>query len=95
LVPDRTIKTARTVRTKTNTMNLNQQNELKISGKLINGQQLLEELFSPEAKPSMRWLRTQTAARAIPFIRIGHLVFFDVEIVKRHLAGRVLGGRRF
>ena len=69
-------------------------NGLILKGKLVNGQQLLDDLFDPEAKPSMRWLRTQTKAKAIPFFRVGHLVFFDVEMVKASLAGRNLVAHR-
>ncbi len=65
-------------------------NELKLSGKLVNAAQLLEALFTPEARPSIRWLRTQTQSRAIPFVRIGHLVFFDVEMVRAALANKNL-----
>ena len=65
-------------------------NELRLSGKLVNAQELLNELFSDAARPSMRWLRSQTDARAIPFVRIGHLVFFDVEMVRAYLAERRL-----
>jgi hypothetical protein len=61
-----------------------------VTGKLVGGQQLLEELFDQECRPSIRWLRSQTKAKAIPFIRIGHLVFFDVEMVRTALAGRNL-----
>lgn len=69
-------------------------NELKITGKLVNGHQLLEALFDPACRPSIRWLHNQTKARAIPFIRIGHLVFFDVEMVRTHLvAKRLIRGR--
>jgi len=64
--------------------------EVKLSHKLVTAQQLLEGLFTPEARPSLRWLRYQTAARAIPFVRIGHLVFFDVELVRRALANKNL-----
>jgi hypothetical protein len=42
------------------------------------------------SRQSLRWLRTQTKAGAIPFVRIGHLVFFDVEMVRRWLAERRL-----
>lgn len=69
--------------------------DLKLSGKLVNAEQLLEELFTPEARPSMRWLRTQTQSRAIPFVRIGHLVFFDVELVRTALANKNLVRGRF
>jgi hypothetical protein len=65
-------------------------NELKLSGRLVNAQELLNELFSDAARPGLRWLRTQTAARAIPCVRIGHLVFFDVEMVRAYLAERRL-----
>ena len=57
-------------------------NEKTGSGKLLNAQQLLDQLFDAESKPSLRWLREQTRARSIPFVRIGHLVFFDLDIVR-------------
>jgi len=63
-------------------------NELRLSGKLVNAQGLLNELFSEECRPSLRWLRTQTKARTIPHVRIGHLVFFDVAMVRAYLAER-------
>jgi hypothetical protein len=65
-------------------------NDLILKGKLVNAEQLLEQLFDPEAKPSMRWLRTQTKSKAIPYIRIGHLVFFDVDMVRTALASKNL-----
>jgi hypothetical protein len=65
-------------------------NELAVTGKLVSAHQLLEQLFDSNAKPSLRWLRTQTKAKAIPHVRIGHLVFFDVEMVRAALAGRNL-----
>jgi hypothetical protein len=61
-----------------------------VSGKLLNAQQLLDALFDAECRPSMRWLRSQTKARAIPHIRLGHLVFFDLEMVRSALAARNL-----
>jgi hypothetical protein len=62
--------------------------EMTLTGKLVNAEQLLEELFAPECKPSLRWLRSQTKAKTIPHVRIGHLVFFDVEMVRSALAGK-------
>ncbi len=68
--------------------------ELVVKGKLVTAQQLLDEVFDPGARPSVRWLRTQTKAKSIPHIRIGHLVFFDVEMVRGALAGkRLVRGR--
>lgn len=69
-------------------------NEIMIKGKLVSAEQLLEQLFAPECKPSLRWLRTQTKAKSIPHVRIGHLVFFDLEMVRSALAGnRLVRGR--
>ena len=61
---------------------------MTLRGKLVSAEQLLEQLFAPECKPSLRWLRSQTKAKSIPHVRIGHLVFFDVEMVRSALAGR-------
>ncbi len=69
-------------------------NEKAVNGKLVNAEQMLAEVFTPECKPSIRWLRSQTKAKAIPHIRIGHLVFFDVDMVRAALAGtRLVRGR--
>lgn len=68
--------------------------ELVVKGKLVSAEQLLDQVFAPECRPSLRWLRTQTKAKSIPHIRIGHLVFFDVEMVRAALAGkRLVQGR--
>ena len=69
--------------------------EVKLTGKLVNARQLLEALFEPQCRPSVRWLWSQTKARAIPFVRIGHLVFFDVELVRTALANKNLVRGRF
>ena len=69
-------------------------NETMIKGKLVSAEQLLEQLFAPECKPSLRWLRTQTKAKSIPHVRIGHLVFFDMDLVRTALAGRAAVRRR-
>lgn len=69
-------------------------NDISVKGKLVGAEQLLDQLFDPEARPSIRWLREQTKARAIPFIRIGHLVFFDVDMVRTALAAKNMVGNR-
>ena len=63
---------------------------LGLKGKLVSAGQLLDALFDPDCKPSLRWLRTQTKSKAIPHIRIGHLVFFDVDMVRTALAAKNL-----
>ncbi len=69
-------------------------NDMTVKGKLVSAEQLLDQVFAPECRPSLRWLRTQTKAKSIPHIRIGHLVFFDVEMVRSALAGkRLVRGR--
>ena len=69
-------------------------NEIRLTGKLVGAQELLNELFSDGCRPSLRWLRTQTKARCILHVRIGHLVFFNVEMVRAHVAERpVVRGR--
>ncbi len=71
-------------------------NQLTLTGKLVNAEQLLDSLFDPQARPSIRWLRTQTKARTIPHIRIGHLVFFDPDMVRMALAEKnLVQGRWF
>lgn len=64
--------------------------EVVLRGKLVNAQQLLDELFAPECRPSMRWLRSQTRAKSLPHVKMGHLVFFDVELVRTALGNRNL-----
>lgn len=65
-----------------------------LASKLLNAQQLLEAIFTPEARPSLRWLREQTKVKAIPHIRIGHLVFFDEAMVRATLdAKNTIRGR--
>lgn len=56
----------------------------------MGAQEMLNEVFSDECRPSTRWLRTQTKARTISCFRTGHLVFFDVEMVRAYLAERRL-----
>lgn len=64
--------------------------EITLRGKLVRAEQLLEALFEESCRPSLRWLRTQTKSKAIPFVRIGHLVFFDVDMVRAVLAAKNL-----
>lgn len=66
-----------------------------ISGKLVSAEQLLDALFDRQCRPSIRWLRTQTKAKAIPFVKIGHLIFFDVELVRAALAAKNLVRGRY
>ena len=43
---------------------------------LVPAQKLLELLWPPDCRPSLRWLRDQQKRRRIPSVKLGHLVFF-------------------
>lgn len=51
----------------------------------VDAPKLLETLFAPECRPSLRWLREQQSARKIPSVKIGRLVFFDPAACKAAL----------
>jgi hypothetical protein len=36
----------------------------------------------PDCRPSLRWIRTLQARRAIPFLKLGAKVFFEPERVR-------------
>jgi hypothetical protein len=61
--------------------------------KLVNAPTLLDTIFSPESKPSLRWLREQQRNRAIPSVKIGRLIFFDPRAVAAALEKRTLKPR--
>jgi hypothetical protein len=56
----------------------------------VDARKLLEILFAPECRPSVRWLRTQQAARKIPFVKISRLVFFDPVVCKAALDAKAV-----
>ncbi len=63
-------------------------NDVTGKSKLVRAEQMLDAVFAPECKPSLRWLRTQTKAKVVPCIRVGRLVFFDLDAVRAALAGK-------
>ncbi len=53
---------------------------------LVDAHGLLARLFEPATRPSLRWVRTQTKKKTIPFFRIGgRLIRFDVAQVRAAL----------
>ena len=44
--------------------------------KFVSGPRLLEILWDEDSRPTLRWLRTQTKKRAIPFARSAGRVWF-------------------
>lgn len=54
--------------------------------KLVDANGLLEVLFDKTSRPSLRWVRQMQAQRKIPYVKIGHLVRFDVAEVRKALS---------
>lgn len=52
---------------------------------LVRAERLLEILFDEQSRPSTRWLRQMQAQRKIPYVKLGHLVRFNVEQVRAAL----------
>jgi hypothetical protein len=59
----------------------------------VRAEQLLEILFEPESKPSLRWLRQQQQNRTVPFVKVGRFVLFDPPAVKASLDARTIRPR--
>ena len=75
-------------------MNRNEFAESQASQELVGKQALLEKLFPNEAdRPSTRWLDMQCAKRAVPFVRLGRLIWFDVPQVRAAFAARTVAPR--
>jgi len=53
--------------------------------KFVDAHGLLEALFDESSRPSLRWVRQMQAQRKIPYVKIGHLVRFDIEKVRQAL----------
>ncbi len=76
--------------------NSNSMNELESDerARLVNARGLLEALFDEESRPSLRWVRQMQVQRKLPYLKIGHLVFFDVEKVRIALEEKCAVQRR-
>jgi hypothetical protein len=59
-----------------------------LNDQYVDGPRLLEILFSPECRPTTRWLHDQHMARRIPSIKIGHLVFYSPAQVRAALENK-------
>lgn len=55
---------------------------------LVSAEELLMIVWSRASRPSLRWLREQQAAGAIPFVKVAGRVWFSPSEVRRHLARR-------
>jgi hypothetical protein len=56
---------------------------------LLTAEELLKAIWpNVKSRPSLRWLREQQAQCAIPSVKLGRLVFFDVDKVRQSIAER-------
>jgi uncharacterized protein YbaR (Trm112 family) len=53
---------------------------------LVDAEKLLEILFPPECRPTLRWLRERQKKRDIPFVKLGRLIYFNPASVQDALA---------
>jgi len=62
---------------------------MSIKVELVTAEELLPIIWPNEkSRPSLRWLRTQQDNRAIPYVKMGRLVFFDPEQVRAAIADK-------
>jgi hypothetical protein len=59
-----------------------------VNQQYVSGAKLLEMLFPEDCRPTVRWLRDQQVARRIPFVKIGRMVFFSPQQVRRSLENK-------
>jgi hypothetical protein len=64
---------------------LNNGSNTTLEGQFVDARRLLEIVFEEGSRPSLRWLRDQQVRRAIPFVKLGRLVFFDPVQVRAAL----------
>ena len=59
--------------------------------RLVSAPKLLEVIWpDQECRPCIRSIRSWTASRILPSIRVGGLIFYDVDQVKAALAKRTV-----
>lgn len=66
-------------------MKINPDTIIKVPDHLVKAPQLLQMLFAPHCRPSLRSLKRWQKARIVPYFKIGHAVYFDPEKVRAKL----------
>jgi len=52
----------------------------------LSGEELLKAVWpNAKSRPSLRWLREQQAVGKLPYIKVGHFVFFNPDKVRAWL----------
>jgi hypothetical protein len=54
----------------------------EIEKQAVTGKRLLEIIFQPGCRPTLRWLQKQQQLRRIPFVKIGRRVWFFPDQVR-------------
>ena len=62
----------------------------EIESRLVDSEGLLEALFPESCRPSMRWLSSMRDKGVVPYFKIGHLIFYDIDLVRAALKRRCL-----
>lgn len=59
---------------------------IELSQELVDAETCVQIVWPrPECRPSVRWFRQRQKNREIPFVKIGHLVFFNPAQVRAAL----------
>jgi hypothetical protein len=61
---------------------------MKTASGWIDGETLRVKAWDPKCRPTMRSIREWERKGLLPSVRIGRLVFFDLEEVRRALAAK-------
>lgn len=62
--------------------------------RLVDAVRLIELLFEPECRPSIRSIRNWSGSGIIPHVRVGHLIYFDPVAVKAALAKQTISAKK-
>jgi hypothetical protein len=58
--------------------------------RLVTASKLIEEIWDADCRPCIRSIRSWTTSRILPSVRVGKLIFYDVDQVKAALAKRTV-----
>jgi hypothetical protein len=68
--------------------------EMSEETQLVDAEGLLVALFCEESRPTVRWVRDLQKKRVIPYVKLGHLVRFNVPKVRDAIERRHTIDRR-
>jgi hypothetical protein len=65
-----------------------QRMQMQHNSKLVDIEKLRDLLWEEQCRPSLRTIHAMKKRRDIPYVKIGRLVFFDVDAVRESLDKR-------